>query len=138
MAERCAQADVVITTAQVFGRKAPRIITTAMVKKMKSGSVVVDLAVETGGNVECSRLDEEVVINGVKVLGYGNLAGRVARTASEMYSNNLGNLVDHFWDREKKAFKLDPANDVLKECLLTHDGVICHERLRQLVELKSI
>src|SRR5437773_5236600 len=105
MAERCAQADIVITTAQVFGRKAPLIVTTGMVEKMKPGSIVVDMAVETGGNVECSRLDEEVVVQGVKVLGYRNLAGRVPRAASDMYSNNLVNLVDHFWDREKKAFR---------------------------------
>jgi NAD(P) transhydrogenase subunit alpha len=134
MAERCAQSDLVITTAQVFGRKAPRILTTAMVEKMKPGSVVVDMAVETGGNVECSRLGEEVVVNGVKILGHGNLAGFAARTASEMYSNNLGHLVDHFWDKESQSFKIDPANAILKECLVTYGGAICHEQLRQSIE----
>ena len=132
MAQTCAQADVVITTAQIFGRRAPRIVTTAMVEGMMPGSVVVDLAIETGGNVECAQLHQEVVINGVKVLGHGNLAGRVPRTASEMYSNNLGNLVDHFWDREAGAFKLDPANEILKECLVTHGGTISHEKIREL------
>jgi NAD(P) transhydrogenase subunit alpha len=134
MADRCAQADLVITTAQVFGRKAPRILTTAMVEKMKPGSVVVDMAIESGGNVECSRLDAEIVVNDVKVLGFGNLAGYSARTASEMYSNNLGYLVEHFWDKTGQSFKLDPANDILKECLVTHGGVICHERLRTFLE----
>ena len=137
MAERCAQADLVITTAQVFGRKAPVIVTKVMVQGMKPGSVVVDMAVETGGNVECSRLDEEVLVNDVRVLGFGNLPGRVPRVASEMYSNNLGNLVEHFWDREAKSFKLDPENDILKQCLVTHDGSVCHEGLRKLVESKS-
>ena len=132
MAQTCAQSDVVITTAQVFGRRAPRILTTAMVEAMAPGSIVVDMAVETGGNVECSRLNEEVVVNGVRILGYGNLAGRVARTASEMYSNNLGNLVDHFWDKEAKTFKLNPEDAILKECLVTHGGVIQHEKIRQL------
>lgn len=137
MEQRCAQADLVITTAQVFGRKAPLILTNAVVEKMKPGSIVVDMAVETGGNVECSRPDEEVVVNGVKVLGYRNLAGRVARAASAMYSSNLANLVDHFWDREAKRFRLDPENDVMKECLVTHGGVIVNERLRSLAESQS-
>jgi H+-translocating NAD(P) transhydrogenase subunit alpha len=136
MAERCAQADLVITTAQVFGRKAPVIVTRVMVQGMKPGSVVVDMAVETGGNVECSRLGEEVLVNEVRVLGFGNLPGRVPRVASEMYSNNLGNLIEHFWDREAKAFRLDPGNDILKHCLVTHGGEICHEGLRKLVESK--
>ena len=96
MEQRCAQADLVITTAQVFGRKAPLILTSAVVEKMKPGSIVMDMAVESGGNVEGSRLDEEVIVNGVKVLGYRNLAGRVPRAASAMYSSNLANLVDHF------------------------------------------
>jgi H+-translocating NAD(P) transhydrogenase subunit alpha len=136
MAERCAQADLVITTAQVFGRKAPVIVTRVMVQGMKPGSVVVDMAVETGGNVECSRLGEEALVNEVRVLGFGNLPGRVPRVASEMYSNNLGNLIEHFWDREAKAFRLDPGNDILKHCLVTHGGEICHEGLRKLVESK--
>ena len=130
MEQRCAQADIVITTAQVFGRKAPLIVTDAMVKSMKPGSIIVDMAVESGGNVEGSRLDEEVIVNGVKVLGYRNLAGRVPRAASAMYSSNLTNLVDHFWNRETKSFRLDPANEVLKDCLVTHDGSIIHERIR--------
>ena len=136
MAQRCAQADIVITTAQVFGRKAPRIVTTAMVEKMKPGSIVVDMAVETGGNVECSRLDEEAIVHGVKVLGYRNLAGRVPAAASAMYSNNLANLVEHFWDREAKTFRLDPENDILKECLITQGGVIRNEALRKLADAR--
>lgn len=134
MAEHCAQADLVITTAQVFGRKAPRILTEAMVQAMKPGSVVVDMAVESGGNVECSKLNEEVSINGVRVLGFGNLPGRVPRVASEMYSNNLHNFVTHFWDNEAGTLKLDPAHDLLKHCLITHNGSICHEGLRTLAQ----
>ena len=132
MEQRCAQADLVITTAQVFGRKAPLILTRAVVEKMKPGSIVLDMAVESGGNVEGSRLDEEVIVNGVKVLGYRNLAGRVPRAASAMYSSNLANLVDHFWDRETKTFRLDPAHEIFKDCLVTHGGTIVHERIRTL------
>jgi H+-translocating NAD(P) transhydrogenase subunit alpha len=106
------------------------------VEKMKAGSVIVDLAVENGGNVECSRLDEEVEMRGVLVLGPRNLASRVPRTGSEMYSNNLGNLIEHFWDRETKTFRLDPQADILGDCLLTHGGIIRHENVRKLVDAR--
>lgn len=124
MARSCAQADVVITTAQVFGKKAPVIVTQAILEQMKPGSLVVDLAVENGGNVEGSRIDEEVHVNGVRVLGYANLPGRVARAASEMYANNLVNFLAHFWDKEAKAFRLDPEAAILKDCLVTHGGKV--------------
>ncbi len=126
MAEHCAQADLVVTTAQVFGRRAPRIMTTAMVEAMKPGSVVVDMAVESGGNVECSRPGEDVVVNGVQVLGQRNLPGRVPRVASEMYANNLVNFISHFWDRDAKTLKLEPADEILKHCVVTRDGAEVH------------
>jgi len=131
MAEHCAPSDVVITAAQVFGRKAPRILTTEMVKTLAPGSVVVDLSVETGGNVECSRPDEEVEIGGVKVVGISNMPRRVARTASEMYSSNLGNLIEHFWDKQAGRFGLNLENDLIKGCLLTHGGQIIHPQFKQ-------
>jgi len=130
MAERVAQADVVITAAQVFGKKAPLIITAEMVKQMKPGSIIVDTAVESGGNVECSKYDEEVEIGGVKIIGYANLPGRVAANASEMYSNNLSAFVEHFWDKGVKAFRLDLTNEILKGCVITHAGKICSEMLQ--------
>jgi proton-translocating NAD(P)+ transhydrogenase subunit alpha len=133
MAAECAQSDVVITTAQVFGRRAPMIVTTALVEKMKRGSVIVDMAIESGGNVECARLDEEVELNGVRVIGFSNLPGRVPLTASQMYSNNLGAFVEHFWNADTKTFQLDPENALIKGCLLTHGGTICHETIRNLV-----
>ena len=134
MATECAESDVVITTAQVFGRKAPLIMTTAMVERMRPGSVIVDMAIESGGNVECARLDEEVEVGGVRVIGFANLPGRVARTASQMYSNNLGNLVEHFWDKQAKTFRLDPSDPLLAGCLVTHAGQICHENIRKLAQ----
>ncbi len=130
MAKHCAQSDVVITTAQIFGKRAPRIVTAAMVEQMKPGSIVVDMAVESGGNVEGSKLDETVDVNGVKILGVGNLAGRTARAASEMYSNNLGAFVDHFWDKENKTFRLDLTNDILKGCVITHGGEILNPQFK--------
>ena len=131
MAQHCAPADVVITAAQVFGRKAPRILTTEMVKTMAPGSVVVDLSVESGGNVECSVADEEVEIEGVKVVGIANMPQRVARTASEMYSSNLGNFIDHFWDKAAGKFGLDLENELIKGCLLAHGGEIIHPQFKQ-------
>ena len=130
MAKHCATADVVITTAQVFGRKAPVIMTTAMVEGMKPGSVVVDLAIDTGGNVECARLNEVVEVNGVRVFGYANMPARAASAASEMYSNNIGNFVEHFWDKEGKAFALDPADELLHGCLITHAGKVVNETVK--------
>jgi len=130
MAKHCAQSDVVITTAQVFGRKAPVIVTAGMVKGMKPGSLLVDLAVETGGNVEGSKVDEIVDVGGVKIVGLGNMPGRVCVPASEMYANNLANLVEHFWDKEAKAFRIDPADEIQKGCLLTHEGAIIHESFK--------
>ena len=132
MAQHCAKADIVITTAQVFGRKAPLIVTNEMVDQMQPGSVIVDMAVESGGNVECSQPDETVERNGVRVLGLRNLPGRVARNASDMYSNNLAALLEHFWDKESKTFRIDLADEILKHCVLTHDGKIVNETIAKL------
>ncbi len=127
-----AQSDVVITTAQVFGRPAPRIVTRDMVEAMRPGGVVVDMAVESGGNVEGSVLDAVIEINGVLVVGIGNLPSRVSRNASEMYSSNIVNLLDEFWDKESKSLKLDPADDIIKSCVITRGGAIVNETIRKL------
>ena len=124
MAKQCAMSDVVITTAQVFGRKAPVIITKDMVAGMKPGSLLVDLAVETGGNVEGALPGQEVDVNGVRIMGLTNLPGRVAVHASQMYSANLYNLVEEFWDKETKTFTLNLEDDILKSCVVTHNGAV--------------
>lgn len=130
MAKHCALADVVITTAQLFGRKAPQILTEEMVAQMKPGSLIVDMAVETGGNVAGSKVGEEVEVNGVKILGATNLPGRVPVHASQMYSSNLRNLLEHFWDDEAKSLKLDLEDEIMDGCLITHENKIRSERLR--------
>lgn len=127
-----AQADVVVTTAQVFGRPAPRIVGADMVAGMRPGSVIVDMAVETGGNVEGSKVGEVVDVNGVKIIGLGNLPSEVAQNASEMFSANLFNLVDEFWDGEARSFGLDLEDDILKSCVITHDGAIVNETIKNL------
>jgi len=127
-----AQSDVVITTAQVFGRPAPRIVGADMVESMQPGSVIVDMAVETGGNVEGSVLDQVVDVNGVKIVGQGNLPSEVARNASEMYSNNLFNLIDEFWDSEEKTLNLDPEDDIVQNCVITRDGAVVNETIKNI------
>lgn len=131
MARHCASADIVITTAQVFGRKAPRIVTAEMLEGMQPGAVVVDMAVESGGNVEGSQLGEEVVTNGVRIIGLANLPGHVAADASRMYSSNLYNFLEHFWDKESASFQLDEEDEIIKGCLLTRAGGVVNEALRE-------
>lgn len=133
MARQCAQSDVVITTAQVFGRKAPVIITADMVKGMKPGSIVIDLAVESGGNVEGARLDEETLVNGVRIIGIGNGARRVPVHASQMYSSNIVNFIEHFWDKEGKRLNLDLNDDILKSSLFIHNREVRNETVRNLM-----
>ncbi len=130
MAKVCSQSDVVITTAQLFGKKAPLVITKDMVAQMKPGGVIVDMAVETGGNVEGSQLNQEVLINGVRIIGLGNLPGHVAFHASQMYSANLYNLVEEFWDKQSKTFKLNLDDEIIKGCLITHQGKIVNEQVK--------
>jgi NAD(P) transhydrogenase subunit alpha len=134
MAKICAQSDLVITTAQLFGRKAPVIVDSAMVAGMQPGSVIVDMAVESGGNVEGSVLDQVTEVNGVRIVGFGNLPGRVALTASQMYSSNLANFVEHFWDKEAKTFNLKLSDDIIKGALITHGGEIFSETYKSIVK----
>jgi NAD(P) transhydrogenase subunit alpha len=129
-----AESDVVITTAQVFGRKPPVIVTRDMVEGMQPGSVVVDMAAETGGNVEGSVANEVTEINGVTVVGLGNLPNYVCRDASLMYSNNLFNLVEDTWDKEAGQFVLDLENDILPGCVITHDGNVVNETIKNILE----
>ncbi len=126
MARHCEKSDVVITTAQVFGRKAPLIVTAEMVARMRPGSVIVDLAVESGGNVEGSELGRVVDRGGVRIIGLAPYPSRVARDASQMYANNLVGLISHFWDKKESRFVLRMEDEILKGCLVTHDGRICH------------
>jgi NAD(P) transhydrogenase subunit alpha len=133
MVKACARADVVITTAQLFGRPAPRIVDTAMIANMEAGSVIIDMAVETGGNVEGAEVDKIVEIEGVKVIGLGNLPGRVAQTASQMYSSNLGNFVDHFWDKEAKVFNMNREDEIMQGALITHNGEIVSEMYKSIM-----
>ena len=129
MKKTCGDSDVVITAAQVFGRRAPILVTAEMLNAMKPGSVVVDLAIETGGNVEGAVLDQVTDRNGVKIVGIANLPGRVPLHASQVYSANLVSLVEEFWDKQNKTFVLKLDDEIIKGCLVTHGGKIVNEKL---------
>jgi NAD(P) transhydrogenase subunit alpha len=129
MKKTCGDSDVVITTAQVFGRKAPVLVTAEMLNAMKPGSVVVDMAVETGGNVEGVKYNEIVDRNGVKLIGIANLPGRAPLHASQVYAANLVNLLEEFWDKKEKVFNLKLDDEIIKACLVTHGGQIVNEKL---------
>jgi len=130
MAKQCAQSDVVITTAKVFGRKAPLIVTNEMLDGMKPGSLVVDLAAETGGNAEASELGKEVERKGVTIIGFAQLERMVPVPASQMFSSNLYNFLEHFWDKEAESFKLDRDDEIIRSCLITHEGEIVNPAIR--------
>lgn len=124
-----ADSDIVITTAQLFGRKPPVLISKDTLALMKPGSVVVDMAATSGGNVEGSVAGETVEVNGVKVIGNGNWSQYVAKAATDMYANNIYNLVDEFFDDETKTFGLNLEDDILAGCVITHDGNITNDML---------
>lgn len=117
-----ADSDLVITTAQLFGRKPPLIISEEDIAAMKTGSVVVDMAAENGGNVYGSQPGKTVNHNGIRIVGHGNWANQVPTDASNLYANNLFNLLEEYWDREKGEFVLDLADDILDGCVIVHAG----------------
>ena len=130
-AKEIADSDIVITTAQVFGRKPPVLVTKDMIAGMKPGSVIVDMAAETGGNVEGSVPGENVDSNGVSIIGTGNWSSEVCRDASDMYSNNLYNLLYDFWNAETKALELNFEDDIIQGCVITHQGDVVNETIRK-------
>ncbi|MCG8454381.1 MAG: NAD(P) transhydrogenase subunit alpha [Spirochaetales bacterium] len=138
MAKAVAAADVVITTAKLFGRPAPRIVTSEMIEQMKNGSVVVDLAAGSGGNVEGTQVDEEVMIHGVRLIGIDNLPGEVAVHASQMLGANISALLLHMWDSEKNTLKLDASHseagedldEIVKGCLVVKGGSVVHSGIQ--------
>ncbi len=124
--------DIVITTAAIPGRKAPLLITEEMVKSMKAGSVIVDLAAETGGNCAFTKFGETVSAHGVTIMGPANIAGTIPVHASQMYSKNIVTLLNEFIG-EEGAIELDFENDVVGPSTVTHQGEIVNERVKDAV-----
>ncbi|WP_276120215.1 MULTISPECIES: Re/Si-specific NAD(P)(+) transhydrogenase subunit alpha [Pararhizobium] len=125
-AEHLAKQDIVITTALIPGRPAPRLITRDMLKAMKPGSIAVDLAVERGGNVEGAVADQVVEVEGVKVVGYTNMPGRIAASASALYAKNLVTFLETMVSKETKALALNAGDELVKATMLTHGGAVVH------------
>jgi NAD(P) transhydrogenase subunit alpha len=126
-------ADLVVTTAQIPGRKAPVLITQEMVESMAPGSVIVDLAASTGGNCPLTRPDEVVTHGGVVILGPTNLPSMLPFHASQMYARNVRELLDEMLDKETHELKLDMENDVLGPTAITHGGQVVHGPTKELL-----
>ena len=131
------QADIVITTAQLFGRPAPKIVTQDMVAAMKPGGVIVDMAVDSGGNVDGSVPDQTVDVGGVSIVGMSNLPAEVCKDASQMYASNLVNLVSEFYDPEANSFALNLDDDILNGCVITTGGAIVNQSILSLRNQES-
>lgn len=126
IAETIKKQDIVITTALIPGKKAPVLVTEEMVRSMKPGAVIVDLAVEAGGNCAVSRLGEVAEVNGVRIVGYANMPSRIAVDASALYARNLYNFLVPLVDKETKALKVNAEDEIVKAACLTRDGAIVH------------
>jgi NAD(P) transhydrogenase subunit alpha len=126
VAEHIAKQDIVITTALIPGRPAPQLVTRAMLSSMKPGSVAVDLAVERGGNIEGSQKGKVTSVEGVTVIGYANVAGRIAASASALYAKNLFAFIETMVDKTSKEFAVNPEDELVKATMLTHAGHVVH------------
>jgi H+-translocating NAD(P) transhydrogenase subunit alpha len=133
-----AESDIVITTAQLFGRKPPVLIDQSTIASMRAGSVIVDMAAENGGNVVGSVCGETVQINGVNVIGTGYWANGVAKHASQMYASNLLNLISEFWDKESNQFALDVEDEVLSGCVISHQGEVVHKMISDFYQQNGV
>ncbi|MDA0306886.1 MAG: Re/Si-specific NAD(P)(+) transhydrogenase subunit alpha [Proteobacteria bacterium] len=130
VAEHITKQDIVITTALIPGRPAPVLVTEDMVASMKPGSIIVDLAVEAGGNCPLSELNQIVTTkNGVKIIGHGNVAGRLAEDASQLFAKNLLNFITPLVDAEKKQLAIDWEDEIIRGTLVTRDGKVVHPML---------
>ena len=130
VADHIKKQDIVITTALIPGRPAPRLISRTMVASMHPGSVIVDLAVERGGNCEDARPDQVVDVNGVKVVGYANVPGRLAASASSLYAKNLYAFLETLIDKGAKALAVNWDDEIVKATALTRDGAVIHPNFR--------
>ena len=132
LAESIAKADIIITTAQIPGKKAPILITDAMLKSMKPGSVVIDLAAATGGNTAVTKKNETIVYEGVTILGNSNLASDMPSDASKLYGKNILNFLQLIITKEG-ALELNFEDDLVKGCCMAHEGAVANERVAALI-----
>jgi len=128
VADHISKQDIIITTALIPGRPAPRLVTKDMLKSMKPGSVAVDLAVERGGNIEGAVAGQVVDVEGVRVIGYNNVPGRIATSASLLYAKNLVTFLETMVSKETKALALNMEDELVKATALTHGGAVVHPK----------
>jgi len=131
IAESIAKADIVITTAQIPGKKAPVLITQTMIESMRKGSVIIDLAAATGGNTDLTRNDETIVHQGVTIVGNSALPSSMPADASKLYGKNVLNFLQLIISKEAQV-NLNWQDDLVKGACITHDGKIVHERVQSL------
>jgi len=127
----------VITTAAIPGAKSPILVTADMVKAMKPGAVIVDLAAERGGNCELTKLGETVVAHGVTIIGPDNLAATIPHHGSQMFGKNIETLLEHLLDEENNL-KLDFEDEIVFETVVAHDGEVPHKRMRELLGYPAV
>ena len=130
VAEHIKKQDIVITTALIPGRPAPKLVSKEMVASMRPGSVLIDLAVERGGNVEGAKLGEVVEVNGVKIVGHNNMPGRLAASSSALYSKNLLTFLETMIDKKEKKLAINWDDDLIKGTALTRDGAVIHPNFK--------
>jgi H+-translocating NAD(P) transhydrogenase subunit alpha len=131
VAQHLKSQDLVITTAQIPGRPAPRLVTRAMIESMRPGSVIVDLAVDSGGNVEASAVGQVIEVGGVKIVGHANLPARLAPATSALYARNLLNFLELLIDPDTKELAVNEDDQLIKGTLITKDGKVVHPALLQ-------
>jgi NAD(P) transhydrogenase subunit alpha len=128
VAEHIKKQDIVVTTALIPGRPAPRLISKEMVTSMRPGSVIVDLAVERGGNCELAKPGEVADVNGVKIVGHLNVPGRIPASASSLYAKNLYNFLETLIDKKEKTLAVKWDDEIVKATMLTREGAVVHPR----------
>ena len=132
IAESIAKADIVITTAQIPGKKAPQLISAEMINAMRNGSVIIDIAAATGGNTPLTKNNETILHNGVTIIGNSNLPATMPSDASKLYGKNILNFLQLITTKEG-ALNLNWDDDLVKGSCITHNGEVIHERVKQLV-----
>ena len=131
VADHLKSQDIAICTALVFGRRAPQLISQEMVESMQPGAVIVDLAVEQGGNCACSQAGKIVEHKGVRIVGHRNVPSRLAGNASALYARNLYQFLAAFWDEKTRQLRWDDADEIVQAVRLTHDGRLVHPQLQE-------
>ena len=136
MSDTVAESDIIVATAAVPGRKAPVLVTAAMVARMRPGAVIVDIAAERGGNCELTRPDQIIEHDGVTIIGTTNLPSLVAHDASVMYSGNVTRFLQHLFGKENQP-RLDAADEIIAGTMVTRGGEVVHEKVREAIGLAA-